>query len=495
MPFFVSWEQDKKNVSSVYFFKLTNFYEVDTVYIMNPSLNLSGEQIEAFGEELESLYNETKAKVGQEDLAHIKSMIALSQALEISGRALIHTAKDPVSWLLGVLLLGHHYLIEFSELGHNILHGQFDGIEGNEEITSGRFKWDCTMDEGDWKHEHHAVHHPFTNILGKDNDFGFLVYRIHESQEWKPYHLLQVPMILTMPLVNTFFFPWFVATGRALSEKKEINLDTYIPSIKKLSEHFFKNYLFYPMLPGASYAKVALGNFSAKFFQNLFLEMILAISHLHKDAYVFQNNPEETKGEYYLRQVLSTINFEAPPSYEVMFGAINLHVEHHLFPDLPPNRLREIAPRVRSICEKFGVPYRTGPFLTQFFGVIENALFQSFPLNESKNRVGDFKTEFKVNDRVKENHKKAESKEDEKSFFIKLIRSNQLIPVREKTTILEALENAKVPITAGCRKGRCKSCHTLKVSGRIDLETEDSDPRKRIPTCVSYPKTDIELDL
>jgi ferredoxin-NADP reductase/fatty acid desaturase len=345
-------------------------------------------ELKKFEKELEELYIKTKEKLGQEDLDHIQKIIQFSKDLEISGRSLIHLSKDPYTWVLGVLLLGYHYLIEFTELGHNILHGQYDSIPNHQNINSKNWKWDNTMDETDWKFEHHSVHHPFTNILGKDNDFGFLTYRVNVKQDWKLYHLFQVPMLLGMPLINSLFFPWYVSTSRAIAEDREICLDTYIPSIKKLAEHIFKNYIFYPLLPTGNYFKIVLGNFTAKLFQNIYLEMILAISHLHKDAFVFEMNTNETKGEYYLRQILSTVNFDSSPPYDIVYGAINLHIEHHLFPDLPPNRLREIAPEVKNICDRYGIPYRTNSFFKQFIGVIENAFNNSFPIEEKDK--GDF---------------------------------------------------------------------------------------------------------
>lgn len=344
---------------------------------------IPNQEIEKFAKEIDFIYHEAKSKLGVEDLIHIKNMAELSKNLEHTGRTLIHLSKDPFTWSAGVLALGYHYLLEFTELGHNILHGQYDSIPGNNEILSSTWKWDNTMDEEDWKFEHHMVHHPFTNIIGKDNDFGFLAYRISAEQKWRLYHLFQIPMLFSQPLINTFFFPWYVATSRALSESREVySLQTYMPSFKKLAEHFFKNYILFPLMPQASYPKVALGNFLAKLFQNTYLEMILAISHLHKDAYTFPDSDGETKGEYYLRQILSTCNFESSydSMYNVVYGGINTHIEHHLFPDLPPNRLREVAPKVKAVCEKYSIPYRDGSFFGQFLGVVENAFIHSFPI-------------------------------------------------------------------------------------------------------------------
>ncbi len=381
-------------------------------------------EIEKFALEIDAIYSDAKSKVGMEDLEHIKSIADLSKTLEQTGRTLIHVSSDPVTWGVGVLALGYHYLLEFTELGHNILHGQYDSIPGNTEVTSTNWIWDNTMDEEDWKFEHHMVHHPFTNIIGKDNDFGFLVYRASAEQKWRLYHLFQLPLITLQPLVNTFFFPWYVATSRALSESRDVySLQTYLPALKKLTEHFFKNYILYPLMPGASYSKVALGNFLAKLFQNTYLEMILAISHLHKEAYTFPDSDGETKGEYYLRQILSTCNFESDRDtiYHIVYGGINTHIEHHLFPDLPPNRLREVAPKVKAVCDKYSIPYRNGSFFGQFFEVIQNVIIHSFPIEPSDN--GDIFSLFQrpavLFDRIKKGTERMFSifNQDEYSIF------------------------------------------------------------------------------
>ena len=47
-------------------------------------------------------------------------------------------------------------------------------------------------------------------------------------------------------------------------------------------------------------------------------------------------------------------------------GHLCYQIEHHLFPDLPANRLPQIAERVRAVCDKFDLPYTTGPLVSQY---------------------------------------------------------------------------------------------------------------------------------
>jgi hypothetical protein len=49
-----------------------------------------------------------------------------------------------------------------------------------------------------------------------------------------------------------------------------------------------------------------------------------------------------------------------------MSGNLCHQIEHHLYPDLPSNRLHEIAVQVRQVCDKYDLPYTTGSFLMQY---------------------------------------------------------------------------------------------------------------------------------
>ncbi len=74
----------------------------------------------------------------------------------------------------------------------------------------------------------------------------------------------------------------------------------------------------------------------------------------------------ETKGEWYLRQLLGSANFEGGPVLRFMSGNLCHQIEHHLYPDLPSSRLHEISIRVRQVCDKYDLPHTTGSFLMQY---------------------------------------------------------------------------------------------------------------------------------
>lgn len=346
--------------------------------MLKPAISLTPEQIESFGEEIHSLYLETKSKVGKEDLEIAETYDQLSKQFETFGRFL-NGLGNPLTSIAGGVLLSIHYTFEFSQ-GHNILHGQYDAIPENTKFQSATWKWENTMDEEDWKFEHHVVHHPFTNMVGKDNDYGYLIFRASPSQEWKPWHLFQVPGLLILPFISTAFYPWYVSTSRAIAENRNVfSSETYYPTFLKLFEYSFKNHLLYPLLSGPNFSWTLFGNVLGKTLSNLHLEFILGNSHLGSEPYSYPERTSETKGEFYLRQVLTSANYTVPEWTEPVYGGINTHLEHHLFPDLPPNRLKEVQPKVQAICEKYEIPYFTGDFLLQSLKLFENVIHQSLP--------------------------------------------------------------------------------------------------------------------
>jgi linoleoyl-CoA desaturase len=74
----------------------------------------------------------------------------------------------------------------------------------------------------------------------------------------------------------------------------------------------------------------------------------------------------ETKGHWYLRQMLGSSNIDSGPVTAFMTGNLSYQIEHHLFPDQPSNRLAQISVRVRPLCDKYDLPYTTGPLLVQY---------------------------------------------------------------------------------------------------------------------------------
>lgn len=80
-----------------------------------------------------------------------------------------------------------------------------------------------------------------------------------------------------------------------------------------------------------------------------------------------------------MRQLLGAVNIEGNDAFHLISGNLSYQVEHHLIPDMPSSRYKEIAPQVEAICEKYELPYNTGPFLQQWLMVQRSVLRLAFP--------------------------------------------------------------------------------------------------------------------
>ena len=99
----------------------------------------------------------------------------------------------------------------------------------------------------------------------------------------------------------------------------------------------------------------------------------------------------ETRGEWYLRQMLGSANISGGKAMHVMTGTLSYQIEHHLFPDLPSNRYQEIAPKVRQIFDDHRLSYTTGPLPRQ----VGSAWGKVFRLSLPNNMAADLAARLK----------------------------------------------------------------------------------------------------
>jgi len=346
--------------------------------------------LEALRRDLDELRARTVAKLGDADAEYIKGVRIAARALQISGRLLIHVSLEPVSFGLGIVNLGLYKILENTELGHNVMHGQYDFLQ-DPTLDSKTYEWDLVGTAKTWKHGHNVTHHTFTNVLGKDEDFGYGFFRLSSDVPWKPHHLFQV---VINPLAGLAFDhavsyyharPSEYLTAPEGTEERRAQRRTmlrdWLGMAKKSVRHYAKEYVFYPALAGPFAPKVALGNLLASGLRNVWTYAVIHCGHLTENTSTFTEKDleGETRGGFYLRQILGSSNFEAGPLLGMFSGHLSHQIEHHLFPDLPAHRYREISPDVRRICEKHGIPYNTGSLGKQLASVFTALIRYSVP--------------------------------------------------------------------------------------------------------------------
>ena len=122
-------------------------------------------------------------------------------------------------------------------------------------------------------------------------------------------------------------------------------------------------------------------NATANLTRNLWSYMIIFCGHFPDGALHFTEEEieDETRAEWYLRQILGAANFEGGPLLHIMSGNLGFQIEHHLFPDLPSNRYAEISVKVQALCEKYDIPYTTGPLHQQYGQALRTIMKLSLP--------------------------------------------------------------------------------------------------------------------
>ncbi|WP_445776616.1 fatty acid desaturase family protein [Shewanella sp.] len=351
---------------------------------MNNTINFN-----LLAEELDTLKRDTMAEVGRQDAAYIRNVIVWQRVLEWGGRALLMLGFiHPLWWGIGVLSLACAKILDNMEIGHNVLHGQYDWMN-DPHINSRQFDWDIACDGKSWQRIHNYEHHTYTNVIGKDRDFGYGLLRLSNDFGWRIKNLWQFITYLNLSVL----FQWGVsyhelAAERVFMGKKKQDRISRVDA-NELKRRFFtkgakqliKDYLVFPLLAGPLFLWVLLGNLIANLLRNLWTSTIIFCGHFTSDVHTFtqEQYENETQGQWYYRQALGSSNISGGKLFHILTGHLSFQIEHHLFPDLPSSRYQQVAPQVQEILCRHGIAYHTGPFLRQYSQVIKRILRYSLP--------------------------------------------------------------------------------------------------------------------
>ena len=345
--------------------------------------HLTPQDVEELGRELDALRAEIEQSRGVDDAAYIRRVIQFQRTLEVAGRVTLFASLFPPAWLLGTGLLSLSKIVENMEIGHNVIHGQWDWMN-DPEIHSSTWEWDLAATSASWKHSHNVVHHTWTNIVGKDRDVGYGLLRVTRDYKWKPKNLAQPAIYAALALLFEYgiaFHDIDVSAVKKGRKTKERAAEQMREMWGKIRKQVLKDYVAFPLLTGPAALSTLTANFTANVVRNLWSNAVIFCGHFPDGAekFTLEEYERETPAEWYLRQMLGSANFHGGRLMSFMTGHLNYQIEHHLFPDLPSNRYPEIAARVQEMCERYGIPYTTGPFLVQYAQTLRTMLKLSLP--------------------------------------------------------------------------------------------------------------------
>ena len=405
--------------------------------IESPLAHLTDDQVEALGKEFDAIHDEVYSDLGDRDRRYIVSMIEMHRRLAVLGRVLLLFSRHRPAWIAGTTANSLAKILENMEIGHNVMHGQWDWMN-DPYIHSSTWDWDTASTAEAWKHSHNYVHHTYTNIRGKDKDLGYEIMRIDPHQKWHPVYLAQ-------PVYNVLlmlFFEWGVAfhdldfEAIRTGEKSQKQVLKELKGIAgKARSQIVKDYVAWPLISalamaaldiarqapelgkkrrlrrrdprriaaaagaialrsgGRAYRRTVTANVAANMIRNVWSYAIIFCGHFPDQTYTFSQEEaeDETRGGWYVRQLVGAANIEGSPLFHVASGNLGYQVEHHLFPDMPSTRYAEIAPRIKDICERYELPYNSGPFGKQLGMVQRTILRLAFPGGRPRPKPGPYK--------------------------------------------------------------------------------------------------------
>jgi len=406
----------------------------------SPLAHLSEEQLAQLAQEFDAIRNRVMDELGDRDRRYIESMIEMQRRLAVLGRILLLASRNRAGWWAGTSALSAAKILENMEIGHNVMHGQWDWMN-DPRIHSSTWDWDTASTAEAWKHSHNYVHHTYTNIRGKDKDLGYEIMRIDPQQSWHPVYLAQP----VYNLILAALFEWgvafhdldFEAIRKGKKSKKQVKRELKGIAGKARSQ-VVKDYIAWPLVSALAAAAVdaavearrqskqprgllgrvkrrrgsrwapvvqaaleggagtfratAKANATSNIVRNVWAYAIIFCGHFPDQTYTFspQEVEDESRGGWYIRQLTGSANIEGGPMFHIASGNLGYQVEHHLFPDMPSSRYGEIAPQVKDVCERYGLPYNSGPFSQQLGMVQRTILRLAFPGGRPRPKPGPY---------------------------------------------------------------------------------------------------------
>ncbi|SHO80438.1 POSSIBLE LINOLEOYL-CoA DESATURASE (DELTA(6)-DESATURASE) [hydrothermal vent metagenome] len=362
---------------------------------MSEYVNYADVDKEALKKDIE----DAKASIGnpsQEDFEHLLKMERWGRLFTFSGYGLLllmsiievvmeGELSNILLWsmlIISSILIGIGNVGRWANVTHPILHGAYDKVPNipqkymKKYYANGSRRWLDWLDwiaPDAWSYEHNIMHHYH---LGEADDPD----NVERNMQW----LIQsnTPMWLRRVFVYIFAGTWKftyyapntlrILQNKKLKEenKKEINeyeFDPRTPFGFELWWNYYLPYgvvhfvvipaLFLPLGVDAVINALAVV-IMAEYYANLHSFLVIVPNHSADDIYMF-NEPYEGKGEFYLRQIMGSVNYNTGSDWkDFLHGFLNYQVEHHIFPDMPLSFYQKTQPIIKEICKKHNLEYR-----------------------------------------------------------------------------------------------------------------------------------------
>ena len=346
---------------------------------------LTPDQVDQLGVELDAIRQQVLDSRGERDAAYIRRLVRVQRVIELGSRLVLMRSGNKGAWLAGTAGLTLAKVLDNMEIGHNVLHGQWDWMR-DPKIHSSTWEWDHVSPAAQWKRAHNETHHTYTNIIGQDNDLGYGIMRVDEEQEWKRRYLAQPAWNFVTACIFEYGIAMFdLDLGDHIRDKRDMSPEKKAEvkvTLAKARKQLGKDFVIYPALSGRAWRSTLAANATANLLRNLWSHSVIMCGHFPEGVECFEQpelDEKETRGQWYVRQMLGSANISGSRALHLMTGNLSHQIEHHIFPDLPSNRYIEIAPKVREVFAKFDLAYNSRPMVKQVASAWHKVVRLSLP--------------------------------------------------------------------------------------------------------------------
>ena len=241
-------------------------------------------------------------------------------------------------------------IVQISFVGHDLGHKQvFRSSQHNDSL--GLFVSLLIGINRTWWVEKHNEHHSNPNDLDMDPDIELPVVAFSEDQARDMRGIAR----LIVRYQAFLFYPLVCFEGFVLK----------FSGIR----YMFGNRLMFPiaepiMMAGHIGFYAGLVFLSLTVWQGL---LFIAVNQLLIGLYIGSTFAPNHKGmltmdrntqlDFLRKQVLTARNVKSSPINDYLYGGLNYQIEHHLFPSMPRNRLKEAQKIVMPFCEEHSISY------------------------------------------------------------------------------------------------------------------------------------------
>jgi hypothetical protein len=349
----------------------------------------------AFGKDVTMLGKELLKETGDADVEHLNKIVLWRNFAAVLGLATVWMPANPVT----VMALSTWTYASWTMIAHHTCHGGYNRVKAGRfhsrgfglGFTNRIVDWLDWMKPEAWNIEHNRLHHYRLNEV-KDPD---LVQRnLVDLRESDAPMIMKYAQVAALLLVWKWFY-------YAPNTYKELKINEWIKSGKELPDgvnpeealtvtsllmkskaglreiieprELYLDVLG-PMLGrniaipgllclvpgvGPTLAFHAVANIVlAELLTNAHSFLTIVTNHSGEDMYTFDDGVKPRTGSFYVRQIIGSANYAAGTDpIDFSHGFLNYQIEHHVWPDLSMLQYQRGAPRLKAICEKYGVPY------------------------------------------------------------------------------------------------------------------------------------------